>query len=98
MCILVIISHKPLVDATTRAAPCNWQDGPADGDNEFYACTFLGDGSVVLGGYTNGEWDGPNNGGRDFAMVKLNALGLEEWRWQVPSNCWTELLKPGSMC
>lgn len=41
------------------------------------------DNSIVLGGYTAGNWDGPNAGLNDFAAVKLDANGTELWRWQV---------------
>lgn len=49
----------------------------------FYACTAFDDGSVILAGTTEGDWGQESSGGADFAMVKLNALGFEEWRWQV---------------
>lgn len=42
------------------------------------------DGSILLAGYTAGDWDGVNAGGWDFAMVALTADGQEElWRWQA---------------
>lgn len=62
------------------------QDGPDRGINQFDACTVLNDGSVILAGRTEGDWHGTSKGGEDFAVVKLDALGLESWRWQV----WSE--------
>lgn len=41
------------------------------------------DGSVFLAGATYGDWGSVNAGGRDFAATKLNADGIELWRWQV---------------
>lgn len=41
------------------------------------------DGSVVMVGYTLGDWDGTSAGGADFAAAKLDAEGKEVWRWQV---------------
>ena len=41
------------------------------------------DGSVFLAGDTSGDWDGVNEGGRDFAACKLDVNGTEIWRWQV---------------
>lgn len=40
---------------------------------------------MVLAGYTYGNWSGVNSGGDkgDFAVVMLDADGLELWRWQV---------------
>lgn len=58
------------------------QNGSA-GDNSLWAATALADGSVVLAGYTTGSWSGSNQGAADFAVVKLDVDGLEEWRWQV---------------
>lgn len=41
-------------------------------------------GSFVLAGYTTGVWSGEASaGGEDFAAVKLDADGVEVWRWQV---------------
>lgn len=41
------------------------------------------DGSILLAGTTEGDWDGTNAGGRDFIMVALSSDGEELWRWQV---------------
>lgn len=48
----------------------------------------LDDGSVVLAGFTEGPWDGINQGDKDFAMVELSSIGEEEWRWQVIEDGW----------
>lgn len=44
---------------------------------------MMEDESIILGGYTEGEWAGANAGGSDFAAVKLSSEGEVIWRWQV---------------
>lgn len=79
--------HIVVSVVTTPGVYCGRrQDGSDGGNDVFRACTAFDDGSVIIAGHTEGDWDGANNGGSDFAVVKLNALGLEEWRWQVCSN------------
>ena len=58
------------------------QDGTS-GDDQIYTATATGGGSTVLAGYTEGPWNGANNGSDDFAAVKLDADGTVEWKWQV---------------
>ncbi|CAM9445750.1 unnamed protein product [Ectocarpus fasciculatus] len=59
-----------------------WQDGTISND-KIQAAAATGDGSVVLAGYTHGEWSGELTGEEsDFAAVKLDANGTEVWRWQ----------------
>ena len=58
------------------------QDGTSD-DDYIYTAVATGDGSTVLAGYTEGFWNGTNNGLEDFAAVKLDADGTAEWKWQV---------------
>lgn len=41
------------------------------------------DGTIVLGGSTEGVFDGSNAGGNDFVIVTLDDDGEEIWRWQV---------------
>lgn len=43
----------------------------------------LSDGSVVLVGYTEGDYASSNEGGYDFVVVKLTAAGVIDWIWQV---------------
>ncbi|CAM9524878.1 unnamed protein product, partial [Ectocarpus sp. 13 AM-2016] len=62
-----------------------WQDGTV-GDDVFRGVAIQADGSIILAGTTEGDWDGPNAGGGDFAMVALSADGEELWRWQGGSN------------
>lgn len=40
-------------------------------------------GSVVLVGYTSGNWSETNKGEFDFAACKLDADGNLLWKWQV---------------
>lgn len=41
------------------------------------------DGSIILAGHTNGDWDRKRTKSSDFAAMKLSADGKEIWRWQV---------------
>ena len=41
------------------------------------------DGSVVLAGWTFGDWCRTSLGFADFAAIKLDANGSVIWRWQV---------------
>lgn len=59
------------------------KDGPGTGSNIFLSIAAFDDNSVLLAGYTEGDWDGDNSGGRDFAVTKLSASGVVEWNWQV---------------
>lgn len=57
-----------------------------DGTNEFDAISAAvvgNDDSVVLAGYSSGNWSGILVGRADFAAVRLDADGNELWRWQV---------------
>lgn len=59
------------------------QEG-ATGDESFLAAAATDDGGVVVAGYSNGTIDGVvSEGSSDFLAVKLDADGVEEWRWQV---------------
>ena len=57
------------------------QNGTGEEDL-FHAATSSDSDSVVLAGYTFGNWDDEAKGG-DFAAVKLDSQGTELWRWQV---------------
>lgn len=61
---------------------CVFQDGTSLKDRLF-ASTLCKDGSVVLAGYSEGDWAEVNAGGSDLTSVKLDAVGTESWRWQV---------------
>lgn len=51
---------------------------------DIFSPVVLGkDGSMVLAGYTFGDWAAGNAGEEDFAAVKLDSDGVELWRWQV---------------
>ncbi|CAN0401618.1 unnamed protein product, partial [Scytosiphon promiscuus] len=58
------------------------QDGTS-GDDRLNAVTVQSDGTIVLGGSTEGDFDGSNAGGNDFVIVALDDDGNEIWRWQV---------------
>lgn len=64
-----------------------------DGTDEFdsiSAAVVRDDDSVVLAGYSCGNWSGLSTGQADFAAVKLAADGNELWRWQVKQSLWPE--------
>lgn len=50
---------------------CIAQGGTEEHDS-LKAVTVLEDGSILLAGYTAGEWTKPNLGGLDFAVVKVS--------------------------
>lgn len=62
--------------------PCGLQDG-TDADDYTKNVVVGDDGSIVLSGYTEGDWNGLNAGEADFSAVKLDSNGAELWRWQV---------------
>lgn len=65
-----------------RASRSYMQDGTAEIDN-LKGVAVQADGSILLAGYTAGDWDGISAGGYDCIMVALSAEGEELWRWQV---------------
>ena len=58
------------------------QDGTSE-DDSITDTAVRDDGIIILGGDTAGNWTGSNAGGKDFAVVALDADGKEIWRWQV---------------
>lgn len=44
---------------------------------------LMSDGSAFYVGKTDGDWNGTNLGGFDFAGGMIAADGNELWRWQV---------------
>lgn len=58
------------------------QDGTPLADKMFGAA-ILPDDSVVISGYSEGDWAQTNAGGSDFCAARLGADGTEIWRWQV---------------
>lgn len=60
------------------------QAGVSEGRGVYAAgAAARADGSIVLAGYTNGDWAGEMVGQTDFASVALDEDGAELWRWQV---------------
>lgn len=55
----------------------------ADSESKMRVAVMGADGSVVLGGRADGDWNGTTAGMDDFVAVKLDAEGQEIWRWQV---------------
>lgn len=79
----LVVAYFASVD-NTPAHACLSQGGTDTVDN-MEAATFVEDGSVVLAGYTAGDWGMKNLGNYDFAAVKLSAdTGEELSRFQVP--------------
>lgn len=60
---------------------CHAQEGSTE-DDLLGAIAMGENGSVVMGGFSAGDWDG-HSGGADFAAVKLDSDGIVQWRWQV---------------
>lgn len=58
------------------------QDGTS-GRDELHGAAAGSDGSFIVAGLTDGDWDIPNLGGFDFAAMKLDSDLEELWRWQV---------------
>ena len=44
------------------------------------------DGSVIVAGYTEGDWGEVNAGSNDFVAVKLDVAGEQVCVWQVRSR------------
>lgn len=65
-----------LVDALWR------QDGTEEFDS-ISAAVVGDDASILLAGYSSGNWSGNARGQADFVAVNLDADGNELWRWQV---------------
>jgi len=61
---------------------CISQEGTSE-DDRVYGGITLNRGSVVLAGYSEGNWYGTNNGGWDFTALELDPDGTVLWRWQV---------------
>lgn len=53
------------------------------GEDVWWNAAAGDDGSFVLAGWTDGEWGDSFDTSLDFAAVKLDANGVELWRWQV---------------
>ena len=88
---MTAFSHRTLwvayninsVDRDTYDLVAVRQNGTS-GIDTFYGAADGQDGSIVLAGVTEGSWQGAHLGGtNDFAAVKLDADGVEVWRWQV---------------
>lgn len=77
----VIISGWVFRAEKTKHAVCG-QDGTSAADKLFGAA-ILDDDSVVVTGYSEGDWAETNAGGSDFCAARLDANGSEMWRWQV---------------
>ncbi|CAM9975026.1 unnamed protein product, partial [Scytosiphon promiscuus] len=73
-----------------------FEDGTADEGSFIRGMTMAEDGSVVVVGYTYGDWDGVNAGGADFAALRLDANGTEIWRYQ-DGSAGTEKMKSATM-
>lgn len=58
------------------------QDGTRDTDN-CNAVASDADGSIIVAGYTTGNWGTINEGGFDFFALALDADGEVLWTYQV---------------
>lgn len=59
-----------------------WQ-AESDGTDTIHAAAAGSDGSFVLGGYTDGNWSGVNEGLDDYAALKFDADMGVVWELQV---------------
>lgn len=59
------------------------QGSVAIGSVASFASAPRADGSIVLAGWTDGDWFGEVTGDFDFAALALDEDGVELWRWQV---------------
>lgn len=58
-------------------------EGDSGALDQAYGMVGVEDGSVVLVGYSAGDWAGRNAGGRDFAAVKVDSDGQVLWMRQA---------------
>lgn len=70
------------VASHTHVAPCFRQEGTSLAD-EGAASVMAADGSVILVGFTSGNWTIENVGNVDFAAAKVDPESEEVWRWQA---------------
>ena len=73
MCFLL---HVPLTTV--------FKNGTEDGDY-CNGVAIMDYESVIIAGYTRGDWGSINSGYEDFVAVKLDAAGEYDWIWQVRS-------------
>jgi len=60
--------------------------GGTEEDDYCNGVAMADDGSVILAGYTEGDWGEVNAGSNDFVAVKLDVAGEQVWVWQVRSR------------
>ncbi|CAM9731332.1 unnamed protein product [Ectocarpus fasciculatus] len=73
------------IDGRDGSELWRWQDGTSAADKLFGAA-ILDDDSVVVTGYSEGDWAETNAGGSDFCAARLDANGSEMWRWQAGTD------------
>ncbi|CBN76450.1 PEGA domain family protein [Ectocarpus siliculosus] len=80
------------LDADSGELLWKWQDG-SEGFDVIYGATLADEGeSVVMAGYTSGNFSGVNAGSNDFVAIKLNFTdGSEVWRWQDGTDEWDQI-------
>ncbi|CAM9350235.1 unnamed protein product [Scytosiphon promiscuus] len=64
----------------------HFQDGTDGEDVASGVVISPEDGSVVVVGSTQGDWDGTSSGEEDFAAFKLDSNGTLIWKWQDGTN------------
>lgn len=60
-----------------------WQEGSSSADDVMFGAAETSDGSIILCGYTEGNWTAAIQGDYDYAVVKLDSNGEVVWRRQV---------------
>lgn len=81
------VQHRAIRDASLASVSIPFgQDGTSSSESAT-SCAMADDGSVILGGATQGDWMGTNKGSGDFMAVALRSSdGSELWRWQVRNS------------
>lgn len=79
---LVTFTHSCL----PRVVVLSSQNSSDDGADYLYGASAGMNDTVVLAGFTEGDFSAQNLGGADFAAVKLDADGQQLWSWQASGS------------
>ena len=65
----------------------SWQDGGPKNDSPL-GVSVAPDGSIYVGGFTEGDFASPNQGSADVWLARFDADGNEQWRRQFGGPAW----------
>lgn len=85
--VLHVCTCTPCIRSLLSTVLSSSRQGGTEKQDLILNAVMVDNGSVVLAGLTTGNWSGENAGVVDFAAVKLDAEGVEVWRWQVGGRC-----------